>query len=207
MTVTTVRPIFTLTPTQTPIVSLSSESAYFKGLNPMQIQMPSIESNLLRNSGFENGLSDWEYSDNIATIDIFETDGVNGKAFCSHKYPAQKDSLENQHGAFSQEVLIDPTQTYFFSGWVKLNKAHLVYALAELYNGSEYIGWARVTQIIGILPDGETTSGWVFIHGELSTIFPGTNRIIFEIVHGEPPPNNIDSTVCVDDLVFGKIVK
>ena len=81
--------------------------------------------------------------------------------------------------------------------------------MAQLYNGSEYIGWARATQLIGILPDGETTSGWVFIHGEISTIYPSANRFIFGIWHGgiHPSPSNIDSTICVDDLMFGKIVK
>jgi hypothetical protein len=174
----------------------------------MKIEMPRIESNLLQNSGFENGLSEWTFSDNEAGINVFETVGVNGQAFCSRRYTSRQEFLEDQWAGFVQEVPIDPNQTYFFSGWIKVNQAISVGALAEWYGWSENTGWAA-THPIGILPDGETTRGWVFIHGEMSKPPPGTTRAIFGVWHGRiyDAPDRIDSTVCVDDLVFGKIVK
>ncbi len=203
----TIQPSITLTFAQTPIAQ--TPTSYANALTPMQIQMPRIESNLLQNSGFENGLSGWMYSDNVGGINVFETDGVNGKAFCSRRYIGSKDFLEKEWAGFVQEVPIDPNRAYFFSGWVKLNKAVHVYPMAQLYNGSKKVGWALATHRIGALPDGETTSGWVFISGEIPMIAPGTNRALFGIWHGliYNVPNMVDSTICVDDLVFGKIIK
>jgi hypothetical protein len=206
----TIQPTFTLTLTQTSITQTPTQSpSYSKALTPMQIQMPRIESNLLNNSGFEDGLSGWTVSDNVAGINVFETTGVNGKAFCSRRYTGNQDFLEKEFVAFAQEVSIDPTQAYFFSGWVKLNKAVHVYAMAQLYNWSENVGWALATQHIGTMPDGETTNGWVFIHGEISMIYPSTNHFLFGLWHGliHNAPNIVDSTICVDDLVLGKIIK
>ncbi len=206
-----IRPTFTLTLTQIPIVQTPTRLPYDlpDALTPMQIQMPQIESNLLQNSGFEDGLTGWSYSDNIARINVFETAGVNGRAFCSRRLTDREDFLQKEWAAFVQDVPIDPTQSYFFSGWVKLNKAVHVYAMARLYNWSENLGWVAATHRIGILPDGETTNGWVFIHGEIPRIYPSTNRFLFGLWHGliYDAPNIIDSTICVDDLVFGKIVK
>ena len=201
ITLITTQPPVTETPTRLP-ASLPD------ALTPMKIEMPKIESNLLQNSGFENGLSGWTFSDNVAGINVFETVGVNGKAFCSRRYTNRKDFLEKIWAGFVQEVPIDPNQTYFFSGWVKLNKAITVGALAEWYNWSHNTGWAA-THPIGILPNGETTSGWVFIHDEIFRPPPSTNRAVFGIWHGliYDVLDGVDSTVCVDDLVFGKIVK
>lgn len=209
--ISTALPTVTLTLTQLPITPTPTRQLADlpDALTPMKIEMPKIESNLLQNSGFEDGLLGWTYSDNVAGINIFETVGVNGKAFCSRRYTDRKDFLENQWAGFVQEVPIDPNQAYFFSGWVKLNKAISIGALAEWYNWSKNIGWTAATHRIGILPDGETTNGWVFIHAEISRTQPGTNRAIFGIWHGRiyDALDRVDSTVCVDDLVFGKIVK
>ena len=206
-----VLPTATLTVTHTPVVETPTRlpASLPNALTPMKIELPKIESNLLQNSGFEEGLTGWTYSDRVAAISVFETAGVNGKAFCSRRYTVNEEFLGKEWAAFVQEVPLDPTQTYFFSGWVKLHKAVHVYAMARLYNWSENIGWALATHRIGILPDGETTNGWVFIHGEISMIAPGTNRILFGLWHGLifDAPNPIDSTICVDDLVFGKIIK
>jgi len=203
----TIQPTFALTFTQTPVAQ--TPTSYANALTPMQIQMPRIESNLLQNSGFENGLTGWTYSDNVAGINVFETDGVNGKAFCSRRYIGSKDFLEKEWAGFVQEVPIDPNRAYFFSGWVKLNKAVHVYPMAQLYNGSKKVGWALATHHIGALPDGETTNGWVFISGEIPIIPPGTNRALFGVWHGliYNASNIVDSTICVDDLVFGKVIK
>jgi hypothetical protein len=205
------QPTVTLTLTQPPVTPTITRVPVDipHPTTPMQIQMPRIETNLLQNSGFENGLSGWVYTDNASGIYVFETTGVNGKAFCSHRYTDRKDFLEGEWAAFVQEVPIDPTQTYFFSGWVKLNKAIHVYAMAQLYNWSDNIGWAAATSPIGILPDGETTSGWVFVHGEIPRIPQYTNRALVGVWHGliYNAPNTVDSTICVDDLVFGKIIK
>lgn len=201
----------TLTTTQTPIVQTPSRTPdLHNALTPVQLEMPRIQSNLLQNSGFENGLSGWTYSDNVAGINIFETAGVNGKAFCSRRYVYKKDLLEKEWEGFVQEVAIEPNQAYFFSGWVKLNKAVNVYPMARLYNWSENVGWALATHgSIGRMPDGETTNGWVFMHGEIPALPLRINRAIFGFWHGliYNAPNGIDSTICVDDLVFGKIIK
>jgi hypothetical protein len=206
-------PTATLTLTQTPVVETPTRSpaSLPDALTPMKIEMPKIESNLLQNSGFEDDLSGWTYSDRVAGISVFETAGINGKAFCSRRYTANKELLEKESAAFVQEVPIDPTQAYFFSGWVKLNRAIHVYAMARLYHFTKKEGWALATHRIGILPDGETTDGWVLIHGEISMIPPGTgtNRVLFGLWHGliYDAPNGVDSTICVDDLVFGRIIK
>lgn len=212
-------PTVTLTLTQPPVTPTITRVPVDipHPTTPMQIQMPRIETNLLQNNGFENGLSGWKYTDNTSGIHVFETTGINGKAFCSRRYidrrdfleADRKDFLEGEWAGFVQEVPIDPTQSYFFSGWVKLNKAIHVYAMAQLYNWSDNIGWAAATSPIGTLPDGETTSGWVFVYGEIPRIPQYTNRALVGVWHGliYNAPNTVDSTICVDDLVFGKIIK
>ena len=74
------------------------------------------------------------------------------------------------------------------------------------------MGWGitkHVTQQTGILPEGKTTSGWSFVYGVISISPPGTNRAQVGFWHGliNDPPKEVDSTFCIDDLVFGKTVK
>jgi hypothetical protein len=208
------------TPTSLPTLQPQS-SATLALLPPatavlVQPQLPKIESNLLKNSGFEEGLSNWVYLDKQAGFFTYEIKGVNGKAFCSRRYiplTSEMDELvNNEWEGISQEVLIDQNQSYFFSGWVKLNKAFSVLAIAEFYGGSDYRGYAvftLATQPTAILPDGETTSGWFLIHGEIPIIPPGTDRAFVGFRHGiiNNPPRAVDSTFCIDDLIFGQIVK
>ena len=184
-------------------------------ITPTQLQMPEIETNLLKNSGFENGLSGWTYSDNLAGLYVYEIAGVNGKGFCSRQYlpyinhdDTMASYVKKEWAGFVQEVLVVPNEKYFFSGWVKINKAINVFALARYYNGSEYLGWGLATRI-GTLPDEKTTTGWVFIHGNVPIYLPGTNRVVIGLWHGviNNGKNEVDSTICVDDLVFGKIIK
>jgi hypothetical protein len=212
--------IATTTFTQSPVTPTPTQTidpSLFP-LAPMRLEMPEIETNLLQNNGFENGLSGWTYSDNLAGISVYEIAGVNGKGFCSRQYlfgasgPGLSAGFLNKEWAgFVQEIPIDPTQTYFFSGWVKLNKATNVYAMAKFYNGSKEVGWGLATKSIGFLSsEGETTNGWTFISGErLKIPSPGTNRVLIGFWHGliNNPQDTVDSTFCVDDLVFGKIIK
>jgi hypothetical protein len=179
-------------------------------------QLPKIEKNLLTNGGFEDGLSNWVYLEKQAGFFTYEIEGVNGKAFCSRRYIPLTNELDelvtNEWEGISQEVLIDQTQSYFFSGWVKLNEAFSVLAIAEFYDGSDYRGYAvfaLATQRTAVLPDGETTNGWFLIHGEVPIIPPGTDRAFVGFRHGiiNNPPKAVDSTFCIDDLVFGQIVK
>lgn len=181
-----------------------------------QRRLPEIQSNLLQNSGFEDGLSHWVYLEKQTGFFTYEIEGVNGKAFCSRRYipltSALDELVKNEWEGISQEVLIDQNQSYFFSGWVKLNKAFSVLAIAEFYSGANYNGWALftlVTQRTAVLPNGETTSGWFPIYGELPLIPPGTDRAFVGFRHGiiNNPPTAVDSTFCIDDLVFGQIVK
>ena len=93
----TILPTVTLTLTGTSAPTPIATS-WANALTPMPIDMPQIERNLLQNSGFEDGLSSWTYSDELnrdkfAGIRVFETAGVNGKAFCSRRYEVNKDSL------------------------------------------------------------------------------------------------------------------
>jgi len=80
---------------------------------PTQLQMPEIETNLLKNSGFENGLSGWTYSDNLAGLYVYETAGVNGKGFCSRQYlpyinhdDTMAGYVKKEWAGFVQEVLV-----------------------------------------------------------------------------------------------------
>ncbi|NOH02160.1 MAG: hypothetical protein HND47_09490 [Chloroflexi bacterium] len=215
-------PIY-VTPSNTPLAVSTNQPQpsatlfIFPSATPILVrQMPEIENNLLKNNGFEDGLSNWVYLDKQAGFSVFEVKGVNGKGFCSRRYiPLTSDLddlVKNEWEGISQEVLIDPNQSYFFSGWVKLNKAFSILAIAEFYSGSRYIGYAvftLATQPTAVLPDGETTRGWVFIYGEVPTIPPGTTRAFVGFRHGiiNNPPKAVDSTFCIDDLVFGQIVK
>jgi hypothetical protein len=185
-------------------------------LSPTPRKMPEVETNLLQNSGFENGLSGWRYSNNLARLNVYETVGVNGKGFCSRQYlphinldHTMADYVNEEWAGFVQEVSVEPNQTYFFSGWVKLDKAINVYALAQYYNGSEYLGWGLATHPIGVLPDGATTTGWFFIYGDVPIYLPGTDHVLIGLWHGviNSPPNNVDSTICADDLFFGRIIE
>jgi len=207
------------TPTPLPIIQPQPSATLFvvPPATPILVrQMPEIESNLLQNNGFEDGLSHWVYLEKQSGFFTFEVKGVNGKGFCSRRYipstSEMEDLVKNEWEGISQEVLIDPNQSYFFSGWVKLNKAFSVLAIAEFYNESKYMGYAvftLATQPTAVLPDGETTSGWFLIHGEIPIIPPGTDRAFVGFRHGiiNNPPKAVDSTFCIDDLVFGQIVK
>jgi hypothetical protein len=206
-------------PTALPTIQLQPSVTLFviPTATPILVrQLPEIEDNLLKNSGFDDGLSNWVYLENQAGFSVFEVKGVNGKGFCSRRYipltSELDDLVKNEWEGISQEVLIDPNQSYFFSGWVNLNKAFSVLAIAEFYGESRYIGYAvftLATQPTAVLPEGETTNGWVFIHGEVPIIPPDTTRAFVGFRHGiiNNPPKTVDSTFCVDDLVFGQIVK
>ena len=185
-------------------------------ITPAQLKITQIETNLLQNSGFENGLSGWIHSDNSGGVSIYETAGVNGKGFCSRRYlpNIHTDGMmagyaNKEWTGFVQEVPVELNQTYYFSGWVKANKAISVYASAQYYDGSEFLGWASSTSLQGVPSDGITTTGWFLITGNISVYLPGTNHVLIGLWHGLilNAPNDVDSTICVDDLVFGKIIE
>jgi hypothetical protein len=208
-------PVYT-TPSHTPTSLTTIQAQPSVIATPTQLQLPEIQRNLLKNSGFEDGLSNWVYLEKQAGFFTYKIEGVNGKAFCSRRYIPLTSELDelvnNEWEGISQEVLIDQNQSYFFSGWVKLNKALSVLAIAEFYSESKHIGWALFTLVTprtAVLPDGETTSGWFPIYGELPMIPPGTDRAFVGFRHGiiNNHPKAIDSTFCIDDLVFGPIVK
>ncbi len=219
ITVQTVVPTLS-TPVSTlatlPSVKSSPSVFPFATKSAVQLQTQQIETNLLQNSGFENDLSGWIYSDNVAGLYVFETIGVNGKAFCSRQYlpygfgrDEMAEFIQKEWPGFVQEIPIDPNETYFFSAWVRLNKAINVYAMVRYYNGSKDIGWGLASEPVGRLTDGETSNGWFFVYREMPMVPPGTNHARVGFWHGvkNNAPNEIDSTFCVDDLVFGKIVK
>jgi hypothetical protein len=172
-----------------------------------------IETNLLQNSSFENGLSGWTYINDPDGITIFETEGLNGKAFCSRRpvLAPQTELLGKEWIGFAQELPLDPTQSYFFSAWVKLHEARNINVYARFYNGStdagiQYLGNFGYTQ-------PETSNGWFFIHvtTDPSPLTHNPNRIEIQFVHGEidinydAPPTF--STFCIDDVFFGRRVK
>lgn len=208
----TASPIATLTPAQTATPALQASSSPSTMLTPMHIDVPAIERNLVQNSGFEDGLAGWTYSDRVFGINVFETAGLEGRAFCSRRIPLDKSTFQKESAAFVQKVgPIDPTAKYFFSAWVKLHGAVHVYPMARMYDWSGHeIGWTLTSlHWIGGPPDGESTSGWVLIQGQISTVFPMSNYALVGIWHGaiNDTQATVDSTICVDDLVFGKIAE
>jgi hypothetical protein len=172
-----------------------------------------IETNLLQNSSFENDLAGWTYMNDPEGIAIFETNGVNGKAFCSRRpvLAPQTDRLGKEWIGLAQEFPLDPTQSYFFSAWIKLNEARNISVYAKFYSGTteaaiQYLGDFGYTQ-------PETSNGWFFIHhvADPSPITRTPNRIEIEVVHGKldinPNAPPTFSTICIDDVFFGRIVK
>jgi hypothetical protein len=172
-----------------------------------------IGTNLLQNSGFENGLSGWTYTDSPEGITIFETDGINGKAFCSRRpiFARQATPFYQEQVAFAQKISLDPTQSYFFSAWIKLNQAQHIRVYAMFYNGKseaaiQYLGDFGYKQ-------PETSSGWFFIYSPStpSPISHTPNYVEIQFVH-EKVDVNFDapptfSTICIDDVYFGQRVK
>jgi hypothetical protein len=211
LSVAVVLPTVTWTPSPTPVPPTSTQlsASLPNAATPMYIDMPRIERNLLQNGGFEDGLSSWTYSNAVAGIHVFETSGVDGKAYCSHRYMDYDANLQKQIPAFVQELPIDPAGSYFYSGWVKLNKGIQIHASMQWSARFSEVGWAATTFVSGILPQVETPNGWVFIHGVLPPFANRANRAVFGIWHDPPygARGPVDGTICVDDLVFGKVVK
>lgn len=225
-----VLPEFTSTPmdvikTNTPTI-LPTSNLYISPVateTPTQLQIPSveskipiIESNLLQNGGFENGLTGWTYLEKQMGLSVYEITGINGKGFCSNQYVqnAPEYLVQDYFIGLSQEIpSIDPTQAYFFSAWVKLNKAINIYVKIDYGRGLETAGMAMDLSELSRINrhnEGKTTNGWDFIHLEIPAhYFFNATKVIISFWHGAipDPPQIVDSTFCVDDVVFGKIVK
>ena len=169
-----------------------------------------VETNLLQNSGFENGPSiGW-----TAGINIFETTGVNGKGFCSRReiHEWDKENINREWLGFSQKIPLDPNQDYFFSAWLKLNESRNFVVYAKFYDNSE----TRATQYFfgnyeRTRHAGETSNGWFFIHSTIDPTPLHANYIEINFVHGkldfDYDTAPLYSTFCVDDVFLGKIVK
>lgn len=202
----------TILPTQTPDISPTATGT------PTQQYIPLIASNLLQNGDFENGLEGWKF-ENQKELFIYETTGVSGKAICSRQYAPNvwitSKLFPSELSSFSQEINVDPLiQLYFLSAWVKLNKAINIYVKITYYEGSKnddsgFIELTKYSQS-NHQNNGNTTNGWFFSH-HIIPIEPHINitKVVISFFHGsiKDPPENIDSTFCVDDIVFGKIVK
>jgi hypothetical protein len=212
-TLTPVDIVKTTTPTTLPAPTLYISPTVADA--PTQLQLPIVESNLLRNGSFEDGLVGWNYSKQLTQ---YETTGISGKAFCSNQYvqlaSGYPETVQNSLIGFSQEFPpLDPTQTYFFSAWVKLNKAIDVFARIDFVDGSEIKGMMAIElspfSRINHENNGKTTNGWVFIHTEIPAHYVKSKVIVIGFWQGLilDPPQTVDSTFCVDDVVFGRIIK
>ncbi len=180
-----------------------------------QLRVPEIEANLLQNNGFENGLSGWEFTNNQAGITVFETTGINGKAYCSRRFlfGTETDLLNQELVGFAQEIPLDPAYSYFFSAWVKLYNDTDALAQGLTYYESK----PRITWNLNLPPQPEnTTKDWFYIESYLdapvaSGGLPTWTSILIGLWHRSiqkaTSEGVVDSTFCVDDVVFGKIVK
>jgi hypothetical protein len=216
-TSTPIEIINTSTPTILPSPTLDISSIVTA--TPTQGHIPVIASNLIQNGDFENGLEGWK-TGNQKELFIYETTGVSGKGICSRQYApnvwATSKVFPNALLSFSQEVNIDPLiDTYFLSAWVKLNAAINIYATIDFVGSQlgdpDYSAMA-ITKISqsNRQNNGSTTNGWFFIHGILP-IAPRINisKVVISFFHGaiKDPPQNIDSTFCIDDIMFGEVIK
>lgn len=209
--------IDTGTPTISPSLTLDISSTVTA--TPTQQHIPLVGSNLLQNGDFENGLEGWTI-ENQKELFIYETTGISGKGICSRQYVLNVWSTSrlfpSELVSFSQEVNIDPLiQSYFLSAWVKLNKAINIYI--KIYyedsnsDSSDYGGIAltKLSQS-NRQNNGSTTNGWFFIHYVIP-IEPrvNINKVVISFFHGaiKDPPQNVDSTFCVDDIIFGEVIK
>ena len=169
---------------------------------PQEPQL-SAQSNLLQNASFENGLSGWIYSERHIS-GLYEISGYNGsgKAYCSRQNLTASDA--KGWVGFVQEVPVEGGKTYYFSAWVKLNKAIQFHGHADWYNGPSFLQIGLVTPGTGVPPNGETTNGWVFIQG--TTLAPNNaTKVIIGFWHGvsDDTTNIVDSEYCADDVTFG----
>ncbi|MBV6402000.1 MAG: hypothetical protein CNIPEHKO_02304 [Anaerolineales bacterium] len=223
---TTLTPIY-VTSTQTPTylpVTQTQPSPTFSISTPIdpnlfRLEGTEVKSNLLKNNGFENGLQDWNYQDKSTDRFTYEIVGLNGKGVCSRQYRFNTSEwydgeFDKQTAGLTQNVLIDPARKYYFSGWVKLNKAINVIMMVQFFSGNfddihPNPSWAAHILTGYEKPNGQTTNGWVFTSYEISHIPPGTTHALVGIWHNpiKIPPVELDSTICVDDLVFGEITK
>jgi hypothetical protein len=58
--------------------------------------------------------------------------------------------------------------------------------------------------------EGKTTNGWGFIYFEMPAYyFNSATEVVVGFWHGPipDPPQIVDSTFCVDNVVFGEIIK
>jgi hypothetical protein len=209
--------INTSTPTILPSSTLDISSTVTA--TPTEQYIPSITSNLLQNGDFENGLDGWTIG-NQKELFTYETTGISGKGICSHRYLRDIWSMPkffpDESLSFSQEVNINPLiDTYFLSAWVKLNTAINIYGKIY-YVGSQLAdpdyGGVEITKYSpsNRQNNGITTNGWAFKHYVIP-IRPRINisKVVIRFYQGiiKDPPQNIDSTFCVDDIMFGEAEK
>jgi hypothetical protein len=214
-TSTPIEIINTSTPTILPSSTLDTSSTITG--TPTQQYIPIVESNLLQNGDFENGLEGWTIG-NQKELFIYETTGVSGKGICSRRYIPNVWSMSkvpDESLSFSQEVNINPLiDTYFLSAWVKLNTAINIYIKIQ-YVGSQLAdpdyGGVEITKLTqsNRQNNGITTNGWFFRH----IVVPIGPRAVSKVVIGfyqgaiKDPPQSIDSTFCIDDIMFGEVIK
>lgn len=216
-TSTPIEIITTNTPTILPSSTLDISSTVTA--TPTQQYIPIVASNLLQNGSFEDSLEGWTIG-NQKELFIYETTGVSGKGICSRRYIPDvwltSKVFPDELLSFSQEVNINPLiDTYFLSAWVKLNTAINIYAkiyyvgsqLADPdYGGVEITKYSQSNR----QNNGITTNGWTFKHYVIP-IRPRINisKVVISFYQGiiKDPPQNIDSTFCIDDIMFGEVVK
>ena len=215
-TSTPIEIINTSTPTILPLSTLDISSTVTG--TPTQQYIPIVESNLIQNGDFENGLEGWTIG-NQKELFIYETTGVSGKGICSRRYIPNVWSMPkvfpDELLSLSQEVNINTLiDTYFLSAWVKLNTAINIY-IKIYYVGSQLAnpdyGGVEITTYSqsNRQNNGITTNGWFFRHIIVSIKPRIISKVAISFYQGaiKDPPQNIDSTFCVDDVMFGEVVK
>jgi hypothetical protein len=109
---------------------------------------------------------------------------------------------------FAQEVPIDLTQSYFFSAKIKMYNGYNVVGEVRYYYDSkgsfgEFLN-TKMSEITG------TTDGWYLLQKTITAKIPGlptANRAVVGFWHfptNEQIVGIVDSTFCIDDVVFRK---
>jgi len=210
----TVTSIPTILPTVQPSPTVYVLPSVTTNATPFQLQI--IETNLLQNGEFENGLTEWMYTNNEAGITVFETTGMNGKGYCSRRLldGGQLEFLSKEWVGFAQDVPIDPTESYSFSAWVKLYQAAHVITYVKYYYDSREVYSMLLNTGKHEQTEG-STGGWFLIQKFIGKVLlpglPTANHVVIGFWHApiqrDTIEGMIDSTFCIDNIVFGKIVK
>lgn len=182
-----------------PVVLAPLPTAITQGVGGDSVASPI--SNLLQNSSFEQGLSNWGYSERHVE-GLYAIRGRSGQAQCSRQNLTANDA--KGWIGLAQDVSIEGGKDYGFTGWLLLDRAIQFHVKVEWFNGSDYLGWSLLTNPLGNPPNGETRGDWFFMEGR-ATAPQNANMARFAFWHGvvNDQDNVPDSTFCVDDVAFG----